>query len=247
MPQRLKFLVAYDGRDFDGWQSQASGNGIQDVLERAFESVCGAKLRVHGAGRTDAGVHALAQCAHADVPQRKLAPETWSAALNASLPPAIRVGRCTYVSDRFHARFSARGKLYRYRLWNDRFLSPFEQGRAWHVVLPLDFALLEREAQRFVGQHDFASFAANRGTPEQETTRTIEAVTVRQRGCLLTVEVAGEGFLYKMVRLMVGALVRCATGRGPEEEIEERLRKAEIKGARPAAPAQGLYLVRVRY
>src|SRR3954467_10774737 len=123
MPHRLKFTVAYDGTPFAGWQSQANGNTIQDILERAFADVAGEEIRVHGSGRTDAGVHALAQSAHVDVPSSRLKPEIWTAALNASLPSEIRVVRCAYAAAKFHARFDATGKLYRYRIWNDRYLS----------------------------------------------------------------------------------------------------------------------------
>lgn len=241
--------VAYDGASFAGWQSQAGGNTIQDYLENAFSAVIGERVRVHGAGRTDAGVHALGQCAHADLASRSLEAAQWSSALNASLPPTIRVLRCRYVSDAFHARFSAKSKLYRYRIWNDRILPPLEAGRAWHVAAPLDRALLMREARSFLGRHDFASFAANRGRPEATTTRAVHTVRVRPQGRCITLEFEGDGFLYKMVRLMVGALVRCARGQAPSGEIRERLRapgKAH-SGARFAAPADGLFLIRVRY
>lgn len=248
-PARLKLIVAYDGGQFAGWQSQAGGNTIQDLLEAAFAQVCGQAVRVHGAGRTDAGVHALAQCAHADVPARAWAPEKWIAALNASLPPAIRIVRSGYVRSDFHARFSARGKLYRYRIWNDRYLLPFEQGRAWHVPSDLDLNLLEREAAEFIGTHDFSGFAANRGKPVESTVRTIHSARLRRTGKCLTLDFAGDGFLYKMVRLMVGALVRCANGRAPAGEIAQRLAfpGATSASSRNVAPACGLYLIRVLY
>lgn len=248
-PARLKFIVAYDGRPFAGWQSQAGGNTIQDVLETAFAQVTGTSLRVHGAGRTDAGVHALAQSAHADVPSNSLPAETWIAALNASLPPTIRIVRCRYVKADFHARFDATGKLYRYRIWNDRYLSPFEEGRAWHVPGPLDHTFLAQEAQRFLGRHDFAGFAANRGHVVIDTVRTITAARVRRSGKCLVLEFAGDGFLYKMVRLMVGALVRAAREEKTRDEIRIRLAQPRDNRfrARPAAPAQGLYLIRVSY
>ena len=258
-PRRLKFIVSYDGRPFAGWQSQRGGNTVQDVLEAAFAQVGSERVRVHGAGRTDAGVHALAQCAHADVVSR-LTPETWMAALNASLPTAIRVVQCAYVRSDFHARFSATGKLYRYRIWNDRYLSPFEDGRAWHVARPLDLVLLQREAAEFVGTHDFAGFTANRGKSarkphraaydfEQSTVRTIHSVRVRRAGKCLTLDFRGDGFLYKMVRLMVGALVGAATGRAQAGEIATRLAEpaSTSSAARNVAPAHGLYLVRVFY
>lgn len=249
MPSRLKFVVAYDGRPFAGWQSQANGNTVQDVLEQAFHRVTGESIRVHGSGRTDAGVHALAQVAHVEVPSRDLPAETWIAALNASLPPAIRIVRCVYARAAFHARFDAKGKLYRYRIWNDRYLSPFEEGRAWHVATPLDLEIFEREAKQFVGKHDFAGFAANRGHAVTDTVRTINSVRVRQTGRCIAAEFAGDGFLYKMVRLMVGALVNVARGKSPVEEIAQRLRRPNEfrQHARPAAPACGLYLVRVFY
>src|SRR6476646_5859899 len=118
MSRRLKLIVAYDGAPFAGWQSQSHRNAVQAHLERAFERVTGGAVRVHGAGRTDAGVHALAQCAHADRSNKFLPPDRWIRALNALLPPAIRVLRCRYVPQDFHARLSAKGKIYRYRIWN---------------------------------------------------------------------------------------------------------------------------------
>lgn len=249
MPDRLKLIVGYDGRPFAGWQSQVGGNTVQDHLERAFAAVTGMQVRVHGAGRTDAGVHALAQCAHADVPGTRLPPERWTAALNASLPPTIRVLRCRPVAQNFHARFSAKGKVYRYRIWNERILAPHEIGRSWHVAVPLDLALVAAAAKEFTGTHDFRCFSANRGKPEEDTIRTIERVTVRTAGRCVTVDVSGNGFLYKMVRLMVGALVRCGHGRLPIDDLRARLRAPlECTGhARIVAPAEGLFLLRVRY
>ena len=246
MSRRLKLIVAYDGAPFAGWQSQSHRNTVQDHLERAFESVTGGVVRVHGAGRTDAGVHALAQCAHVDV-LKFLAADRWIKALNASLPPAIRVFSCRYVSKDFHARLSAKGKIYRYRIWTAPVLPPFEYGRAWHVARPLNLKILKSAAKHFAGKHDFASFAANRGKPEPSTIRTINSVRVRQKGPCITIEFDGEGFLYKMVRLMVGALVNCGLGKMRIEEITSRLHSGEVGSARFAAPAEGLYLVRVRY
>jgi len=249
MPNRLRFEVAYDGGPFAGWQSQANGNTIQDLLEESFAAVIHQKVRVHGAGRTDAGVHALAQTAHADVPRRTLTPERWIDALNASLPPTIRVLRCRYVTDKFHARFTARGKIYRYRIWNDRVLPPLENGRAWHVPSDLNFESITTETPAFVGEHDFARFAANRGKPVNGTVRIIKAVRTKRIGKCITIEVAGNGFLYKMVRLMVGALVECARGKAAAGAIRERLASPHRPSAtgKMVAPAAGLFLVRVRY
>src|SRR5438046_7502682 len=190
MSRRLKLIVAYDGRGFAGWQSQSHRNTIQDHLERALEHISGKAVRVHGAGRTDAGVHALAQCAHVDLADSRLSAARWTGALNARLPPAIRVLRCRYVSKDFHARLSAKGKLYRYRIWSGPVLPPFEYGRAWHVASPLDLEVLKTAAKHFIGTHDFNSFPADpgksatrtdssRGEREKKTIRTIYSLRIR--------------------------------------------------------------------
>jgi len=257
MSRRLKLTVAYDGAPFAGWQSQSHRNTVQDHLERAFERVTRGAVRVHGAGRTDAGVHAFAQCAHVDV-SKFLPVDRWIKALNALLPSAIRVLRCRYVSKDFHARLSAKGKIYRYRIWTAPVLPPFEYRHAWHLAQPIDLKILKSAAKHFVGTHDFAAFAANRGKsasrtdssrgePEPSTIRTINSVRVRKKGPCLAIEFDGNGFLYKMVRLMVGALVKCALGKMRVEEITSRLHSGKVSSARFAAPAEGLYLVRVRY
>ena len=248
-PRRVKLIIAYDGTGFSGWQSQAKGDAIQDRIEAAFAQVVNQKIRVHGAGRTDAGVHALEQCAHADV-TASLQPDVLLAALNASLPPAIRILRCQFVAPTFHARFDARGKVYRYRIATTPVLSPFELGRAWHVRGPLDETVLRACAQEFLGRHDFADFAANRGQPVNSTMRTIRKVRVQRTRAQTTIEFEGDGFLYKMVRLMVGAIVRCGLGRSSLDEVRGRLRGAPSGATgrdRFVAPAAGLTLVRVLY
>lgn len=249
MPARLKLIVAYDGAPFSGWQSQTNGNGVQDHLENAIAQICSERVRVHGAGRTDAGVHALAQCAHVDLPAKRYGADRWRSALNGVLPLAIRIMQCRFVSESFHARFSAKGKLYRYRIWNGDVLPPLENGRAWHVREPLDRAVISAGAQLFVGRHDFASFAANRGAPVSDTMRSVRRVRVRYSGPILSIEFEADGFLYKMVRLMAGALVQVGLGKDSPNEIQSRLAhpKQRISHARNVAPASGLFLVAVRY
>jgi len=249
MPARLKLIIAYDGTPYAGWQSQAKGDTIQDRLESVFRHVCGLEVRVHGAGRTDAGVHALAQCAHVDVPSRRLTSDRWIAALNGLLPPTIRVMRCRYVSPVFHARFQAKGKSYRYRIWNAAVLPPFENGRAWHVINALDLAAMKTAARKLMGRHDFAGFAANRGTPETDTVRNLRAVRLRQNGSLITLELEGDGFLYKMVRMLVGVLVQIGQKKCDAQEIDTRFERPRkiFSHARLVAPAAGLSLIRVRY
>jgi tRNA pseudouridine38-40 synthase len=244
---RIKLIVAYDGTAFAGWQSQVHRNTVQDELERAFHKISGAPVRVHGAGRTDAGVHALAQCAHVDLPGRRLSAGNWTKALNATLPPTLRVLRTRFVSPQFHARFSATGKTYRYRIWLAPILPPLELNRAWHIPQPIDLDLLVRTGGMFVGKHDFAAFAANRGKREESTVRTISAVKVRRRTSDLAIEISGDGFLYKMVRMMVGAMIRVAIGKMRVEEVASGLRTGRAKSARFAAPGHGLYLVKVWY
>ena len=247
MFRRLKLIVAYDGTPFAGWQSQSHRNTIQDHIERAFERVLGKPVRAHGAGRTDAGVHALAQCAHVDLPNDRLSAARWAQALNASLPPTIRILRCQYMSNNFHARLSAKGKIYRYRIWLASVLPPFEYRRAWHIPRPIDPKILKRVSKHFVGTHDFAGFAANRGKQEKSTVRTIYSVRVRHQGPCVTIEFDGDGFLYKMVRLIVGSLVKCALGKIRIEDVAALLNAGQVGAARFAAPAEGLFLVRVRY
>jgi tRNA pseudouridine38-40 synthase len=247
MPQRLKLIIAYDGTPFAGWQSQSHRNTIQDDVEHAFERVLGKQVRVHGAGRTDAGVHAVAQCAHIDLPNDRLSPARWTEALNALLPPTIRILRCQYVSNDFHARLSAKGKIYRYRIWLAPVLPPFEYHRAWHIPRPINVKILKRAAKQFAGTHDFAGFAANRGKQDKSTIRTIYSVRIRHEGPCRAIEFDGDGFLYKMVRLIVGSLVKCALGKMHIEDITTRLDSGQVGPDRLVAPAEGLFLVRVRY
>jgi tRNA pseudouridine38-40 synthase len=244
---RLKLIVAYNGAGFSGWQSQARGNTIQDQIESALLQVIGQKIRVHGASRTDAGVHAIGQCAHLDLPPTRLTPTILLSALNASLPPQIRIMRCGFVASTFHARFLARAKVYCYRLATTAVLSPFELGRAWHVSGSLNDKSLRACANKFVGTHDFTGFAANRGHTMKSTIRTIRRVRVRRTASSTTIEFEGDGFLYKMARMMVGAIVRCALGKISVAEIGARLLEAAPAEPRLVAPAAGLTLMRVRY
>ena len=246
---RLRLTVAYDGRPFDGWQSQARGNTVQDHLEAALAPLCGGRrVPVHGSGRTDAGVHAVGQVAHIDVPDRtRHTPERWRAAINASLPAAIRVMAVRFAPPDFHARFSARGKVYRYRIWTAPVLDPLEHGRAWHFPQGLHEPTLRQASERLLGEHDFAGFAARRGKPDEDTVRIIRRIDIRRlSSSLMTLDYEGSGFLYKMVRLLTGTLVRCAQGRAPSEWISELLAGNGPKTSF-AAPAEGLYLMRVLY
>jgi tRNA pseudouridine38-40 synthase len=245
--ERLKLTVAYDGRHFSGWQSQSNRNGVQDHLKLAFLALLSEPVKLHGAGRTDSGVHALGQVAHVDVPQHKFAPAKWIAALNAHLPAQIRVVRCQPAATWFHAQYSAVGKVYQYRLWNDPVFHPLEIGRSWHVPQILDLRTLRSAADRLTGTHDFASFCANRGKALEATTRTIRQIRIRRRKQLIGMEFDGNGFLYRMVRMLTGAIVRVASGREDLNWIDQLLNEPGKTKANYTAPAEGLYLVKVEY
>lgn len=240
---RLKLTIAYDGAAFRGWQSQAGGGSVQDALAAAARAVSGGPVAFAGSGRTDAGVHALAQVAHADVPDGVLAPRDWLRALNARLEPTVRVLRCARAPGNFHARYAARGKIYDYLLWTGGVLPPHWHGRAWHVRHRLDIGRLRAAAAELEGRHDFRGFSANRGTPVHDAVRELRRVRVTQRGPLVRLRFEGEGFLYKMARMLTAWLVRTACGR------DEGPARAYFSGRRygHVAPAHGLYLVRVIY
>lgn len=245
---RLHLLIGYDGRPFRGWQSQPDKNGVQDHMENALASICGRRVVVHGSGRTDAGVHAVAQSAHADVPAAQLPLDRWRNAINAHLPPQIRVKRVRVVPEKFHARYSAISKRYQYRLFvSETWLDPLELGRAWHVPGALDFDLMCQAAKILTGRHDFRAFAANRGKPVESTVRDVWKINLRRQGCRMTLTFEGEGFLYKMVRMMTGAIVRAGQGKTSLEEIKLLLGDTSLPKSNLSAPAEGLYLVRVGY
>ena len=242
---RLRLTIAYDGGPYAGWQSQPAGNAVQDLLEKAFRNIAGTRVTVHGSGRTDAGVHALGQCAHVEV-FGMMDPGDWQRALNASLPPTIRIVRSCSAAPDFHARFSAKGKVYRYLVRNKPVLPPHEFGRVWHVPHALDIGALRRAADAFTGRHDFAAFSANRGKAVGETVRTIRKIALSRRTGLIALTFEGDGFLYKMVRMLAAAMVR--VGRQLEDlaALRARLKKGAPKWNH-VAPAEGLYLVRVLY
>ena len=243
---RLKFIVAYDGSSFAGWQSQRGGGSIQDALEVAVLAVVGQPVRVHGSGRTDAGVHAAGQCCHIDVAKTRMTPENWIHALNTKLPHQIRILSAGIVDESFHARFSAISKMYRYHVYSGPVLPPMEYQRAWLVREPLDVGRVKRAASLFVGFHDFSGFSANRGGPAIDTHRMIRKVTVTTRGRSLFFTVVGDGFLYKMVRMIAAALVDCGRGTLELEKIQAILGGSEKK-SNQVAPAGGLTLVKVSY
>lgn len=250
---RLKLTIAYDGAGLEGWQSQPGGNTVQDHLERAVAETAKQPVRVHGSGRTDAGVHALAQVVHFDVPEGiSMNPFNWVPALNTKLPAALRVMACEEVPADFHARFSATGKTYRYDLSTEPVLSPFRAGRAWHLPRQLDPYTLRESMGLFEGRHDFEGFGARRGNETEETSfvRTIARVELEELEWGWRLRYRGDGFLYKMVRLMTGAAVQAAQGRLRVDQVAELLDQPPGLpfGKSPlCAPADGLFLESVEY
>jgi tRNA pseudouridine38-40 synthase len=243
---RLRMTVAYDGTQFSGWQSQSHGKAVQDALESAFRLLCGGRVVVHGSGRTDAGVHAEGQSAHADVPDERLPIDEWLPALNANIPPGVRVMKLSKAAPDFHARFSARGKIYRYTIWNGPVMPPLLINRAWHVPGVLDEDLLRSACKTFTGRHDFAAFCARGSKAPEPTTRTVSAIRLGRKGPAWTLAFQGDGFLYKMVRMLAASAVRCAAGRLPHEDLRQLLKDAGPRTSH-VAPAGGLCLVRVLY
>ncbi len=243
----FRLVLEYDGADFEGWQVQAGARPartVQGVLADAIESVAGEAPRVRGAGRTDAGVHAAGQVASVHV-ETALAPERLQAALNARLPPDVAVQVLTEAAPDWDALRAARGKHYRYRIWNGAHRSPLRAGTCWWVREALDQGALERAARVFEGRHDFAAFQAA-GSSVKTTTRTVTrcAVSGEPRG-ELRLDVEGEGFLRHMVRNLAGTLVEIGRGRWPVERAAEILASGDRGQAGPTAPAQGLCLMRV--
>lgn len=249
---RLRLTLAYDGTDFAGWQLQPEGFGrtVQGCLEEALERLCGRPVRVHGAGRTDSGVHALAQTAHADVPESRTA-IPWQKALNALLPRDVRVVGAVLVPEDFHARYSAVGKVYCYTLWTEPdYVLPWRRRYVWDVGrhAPLDVAAMDACAALFAGFHDFAAFQ-NAGSEVRTTTRLVHGVE-RLTDAAATEMVwrfRAEGFLKQMVRNLMGALVAVGSGKVSPEDIRSVLTKGQ-RGLAPAtAPACGLCLHAVEY
>ena len=246
----IKLLLSYDGTDFSGFQRQANARSVQQELESALEPIEGRHVTVAGAGRTDAGVHALGQVASFKLSNAIPAADLVQA-MNARLPEDVRVLAADEVDAGFHARFSARGKAYRYRISNTAVISPFERRFALHLSRSLDLAAMRDAAQRLVGGHDFSCFQAKtekaRGSVRTVTRSEWSEEPLPDGGRLLVYDIAGSGFLKYMVRNIVGTLVEVGDGRRTPASIGKLLASKNRAAAGPTAPPQGLYLVRVDY
>lgn len=246
----FKLTLAYDGTSFLGWQRQAGGRSVQGLLEEALSRIEGAPVAVVGAGRTDAGVHALGQVASATL-AHEIDAVNLRRALNATLPPDLRVVRIDPVQPGFNARYAARSKRYRYHIICDEIISPFGWRFAWHIRSPLDVAAMQRAAEHVSGRHDFAAFQSA-STGVTSTVRHImlsqlTAAPVSETGLEIIYNVTGDGFLRHMVRAIVGTLVEIGADRLKPARIEEIVRSRDRQTAGPTAPAHGLFLVEVAY
>ncbi|MEO8071031.1 MAG: tRNA pseudouridine(38-40) synthase TruA [Acidobacteriota bacterium] len=244
----LKLTLAYDGTNYVGWQRQINGVSIQQLIEEALQPLVGVHVplpTVVGAGRTDAGVHALAQIASVQV-DFAVPVAAVGRALNVRLPVDIRVLDVADAAPRFHAQFDAKGKCYRYRMATARVQSPFGRWFAWHAPEPRDVAAMREGAARLLGRHDFLSFQAS-GSASVDSVRTIERIDVVQEDDAIVIEVEGEGFLRHMVRIIVGTLSEVGSGRRRPDGMTAVLEARNRRAAGLTAPACGLTLVRVRY
>lgn len=246
-----KLLIQYDGTDFHGWQSQDGLRTVQGELERALSLIEGYKVNVYGSGRTDAGVHAEGQVASVEI-QREITPEKLRAAINGNVGKDVRVLQAAVAKDDFHARYSALGKTYVYRIVNAPVMSPFWARYAHHEARALDLAQMQAVAGLFLGKHDWTAFSAAQSDVEDRV-RTITHLSIRERNderacsTLVEIKAGADGFLRYMVRAIAGTLMAVGRGELSNEEVEEAIEKGVRPAAAVTAPACGLTLLSVRY
>lgn len=242
--RNLKLTIQYDGTKYCGWQKQPNSSGIQGTIEYAIYEITKEKVNIIGSGRTDAGVHALGQVANlktnSNIPAARI-PD----ALNAKLPKDISIIDCQEVSDDFHSRYSATGKIYRYLIYNKPYRSPLYKDISYHVRYDLDIQKMRVEAQSLLGTHEFKGFMSS-GSSVKDTVRTIHNISIEESGDLIVLEVEGNGFLYNMVRIIVGTLVDIGRGR-IDKPLEEIIASQDRGEAGHTAPAHGLFLKKVHY
>lgn len=243
--RRIALIIEYDGTNYVGWQVQPNGIAVQQAIDDAFEKLIGERPVLHASGRTDSGVHARAQVAHFDT-ECGIPADKFCYALNTRLPDDIRIKASLEVPADFHARFDVKEKHYVYTINNAPHASAFTRNTALHIHYPLDLNRLNEAASLFLGEHDFNAFRST-GSKAANTVRTIYASEWTKEGQMLKYHVAGSGFLYNMVRIMVGTMVRIGQGFEEPETIDEALNAAERSFAGDTAPAHGLMLYRVKY
>jgi tRNA pseudouridine38-40 synthase len=243
---RYKLIIEYDGAPFCGWQIQDNGASVQGALETAVMAICGEQVRVHGAGRTDAGVHALGQVAHCDI-AKHFVPGRLRDGLNAHLRPhPIGVLSAEVVPDTFEARFSAKRRHYLYRIANRRANLALDIGRAWRLPRPLNTDAMHIAARRLVGKHDFTTFRDSE-CQAKSPEKTLDQLDVVRDGDAVNIVTSARSFLHSQVRSMVGSLVWVGEGRWSADDLAAALAARDRAACGPVAPPDGLYLVRVDY
>lgn len=243
--KRVKLVVAYDGTNYCGWQVQINGITVEEVLNQTLSELCGEDVQVIGASRTDSGVHALGNVAVFDTESR-IPGEKFSFALNQRLPEDIRIQESCEVADDFHPRFCDTIKTYEYKILNRRFDMPTNRLYTTFVYYPLDIEKMRQAAACLVGEHDFRSFCSTR-TQVENTVRTITALEIEKSEDIITIRISGNGFLYNMVRIIVGTLMKIGLGIWPPECMQEILDAKDRSKAGPKAEAKGLTLVKIEY
>ncbi len=243
--RKLKLTLEYDGTAYGGWQIQRNADTVQGRVAAALREVLREDLRLHGAGRTDAGVHARGQVAHFETASA-LPPENIRRGANTHLPPDIVILEAEEAGPDFHARYSARWKIYRYRILVRDTRSPLARNRAWRIVPPLDPARMREAAEPLIGRRDFAAFAAS-GSSVKDTVRELSRLEITEAGEELTLEFQADGFLYRMVRNITGTLVEAGKGKLTVREVAGILRSRDRTRAGPTAPPYGLCLEKVGY
>lgn len=241
----IKLIIEYDGTGYHGWQSQSNAIAIQDIIEKAISKLTGEHSRLTASGRTDAGVHALGQVANFFT-QSSIPPERFSYALNSILPDDIVIKKSEEVPHSFNSRYSAKGKKYRYLIYNSEYPSALLRNRAFHVPQRLDFELMEKASSYFTGTHDFSAFKAS-GSSTASSVRTVAETSLAKKGEIIEFEITGTGFLYNMIRIIAGTLIDVGMGRISVEDIPGIIESCDRRKAGKTAPAHGLYLVEVHY
>jgi tRNA pseudouridine38-40 synthase len=247
--KKYKLTIGYDGTNYSGWQIQTDKVvSIQSLIQNALETILREKISLFGSGRTDAGVHAIAQIAHFSC-ESIFAIHKLRHSLNSLLPKDIRIEMIEEVESQFHARYSAIGKTYHYHMHLGAVQNPFRRLYALHIPYPIDRSLLKESAKYFIGTHDFSSFAndGKKGSAAKNAIRTIKRLDVIEEGNTLRLEFEGNGFLYKMVRNIVGTLLEIATGKMKIDELAALFAAKDRRNAPAAAAAHGLFLVKVDY
>ena len=238
--------ISYNGKNYHGWQIQNNSISVQEIFQKSLFHVLGNNVDIKGCSRTDAGVHANMYCISFKT-EHTIPCERLVAALNRYLPLDIAVNKCIEVNSDFHARYSCIGKEYIYKIWNHNIRDPFLDGYAYHYWYKLDEELLNEAAQFFIGKHDFTSFCTLDKRKMGNMERTVKSFTVTRNENMVLMKVSADGFLYNMVRIMVGTLLRVAQGKIHIDEISEIIKAKDRSKAGPTARACGLYLNKVFY